>query len=92
MQLEDVAVGMLVMATTNHPSGNPILNAGDIGTVVHIYKRSLPPVGVDWGRDVYGHMCDGHCTDQHGWAVDPTEIMPVCEEDDTQYVDLSGLL
>lgn len=92
MQLEDAEVGMLVMATTDHPSGNRILNAGDIGTVVHIYKGSLPPVGVDWGRDVHGHMCAGHCADKHGWAVDPDEIMPVYEEDDAQYIDLSGLL
>lgn len=92
MQLEDVAVGMLVMATTDRPSGNQYLTAGDIGTVVHIYEVRLPPIGVDWGRDVHGHMCAGHCADTHGWAVRPDEIMPVCEEDDTQYVDLSGLL
>lgn len=92
MQLEDVEVGMLVMAITDHPSGNRYLTAGDIGTIVHIYEESLPPVGVDWGRDVHGHRCAGHCEHNHGWAVDPDEIMPVCEEDDTQYVDLSELL
>lgn len=92
MQLEDVAVGMLVMATTDRPSGNRCLNAGDIGTVVHIYQKNFPQIGIDWGCNVYGHTCAGHCEDKHGWAVDPDEIMPVYEEDDAQYIDLSGLL
>lgn len=60
-------IGDRVVCTNIRGTGNPNITHTDIGTVCEILGAIN--YGVDWGRDINGHDCGGHCPRDYGWRV-----------------------
>lgn len=90
---EKFRIGDLVALNCYKPDGNSAIKMGDIGTVVWI--RDGVNIGVDWGKDVDGHDCEGHCEYGRGWNVNETRLTLVChasEDKEFEQEDDSGLV
>ena len=63
----NVKLGDTVKLIT-YTGSNEILCIGDEGIVVEIIGFNNL-IGIDWGKNIDGHTCDGTCTDTYGWRV-----------------------
>lgn len=88
-------VGDRVECIVDNPAENEHIFVGSLGTVCITGSRS---VGVCWDEYVEGHTCHRTCEDDHGWFVDPSEIVlhqcrddePFCF-DDRKFKELLGV-
>lgn len=79
-------VGDIVRLVVDAPERNHELKIGDVGIIVDI-NGGLPPIGVDWGRNVNGHDCIGRAIYGNGWYVGKTDI-ELAETRDTEDFDV----
>lgn len=67
MLLNEPALGRKIVITRD--IDNSGIKIGDIGIIVSIFGTKPQSIGVDFGRDIHGHDCDGECEYGYGWYL-----------------------
>ena len=79
---EGFRIGDVVSANDDYIEGNGGIMRGNTGTVVWISDKGY--VGVDWGKDIGGHDCCGHCHHSQGWNVKGRDVSLVYRPSDDE--------
>ena len=78
--------GDRVICISDNPSGNDMIYAGYLGTVVDVktYNPSST-IGIAWDDFIDGHDLGGNAEDGRGWYINTSEIRPYRESDEAAY-------